>query len=436
MRTLYLDCSMGAAGDMLTAALLELLPDPEAFLKRLNSLGLPGVEITRETAVKCGITGTHVKVTVSGEEETEPPAPTGAHKVRVRPAHGEHVHEHIHEHEHYHEHEHDHHDHEHGHDHHHHHHHSGMGEIEAIVSGLDIPENVRRDVLEVYKLIAEAESRAHGVPVTEVHFHEVGAMDAVADITAVCLAIHELAPDEIVASPVCVGSGHVRCAHGVLPVPAPATASILMGIPTYAGEIKSELCTPTGAALLRHFAGRFGPQPQMRTLALGYGMGRKDFETANCLRVALGETGDGRDEMIELSCNVDDMTAEEIGFAMERLFEAGAAEVYAVPVVMKKSRPGVLLRALCRAGDREPVLTALFRHTATIGVREQKFERYVLDREVETVETPLGELRRKTSRGWGVTREKYEYEDVARVARERGMSLREVREALEDGGHE
>ena len=235
MKTLYIDCSMGAAGDMLTAALLELLPDREAFVARLNSLGIPGVRYSADPAVKCGITGTHVSVTVDGEEEDE-------HL---------HEHEHHHDHEHHHEHEHEH---EHGHDHSHDHahHHSSLHDIEHIVTGhLSLPTMVALDVMAVYQEIAEAESHVHGRPVDQIHFHEVGTMDAVADIVAVCLLMHKLKPDEVVVSPIHVGSGQVHCAHGILPVPAPATAYILRNIPTYGGNIQGELCTPTGAALLK-----------------------------------------------------------------------------------------------------------------------------------------------------------------------------------------
>ena len=320
MKTLYLDCGMGAAGDMLAAALIELLPDPEKFISEMNALEIPGVEFARETSVKCGITGTHLRVTVNGEEEG--------------------VHEHHHEegHEHHHEGGHEHH-HEEGHEHHHeggheHHHHSSMHEIEHIIEHLNLPEKVKRDILSVYALIAEAESHAHGLPVTEIHFHEVGTMDAIADITAVCLLMNKLSPDEVVVSPVHVGSGQVRCAHGILPVPAPATAYILRDVPIYGGKIRGELCTPTGAALLKHFATRFGDMPIIRTETIGYGMGRKDFEAANCVRATLGETGNPSDTIVELSCNVDDMTAEAVGFAMERFFESGALEVYTVPIGM------------------------------------------------------------------------------------------------------
>ena len=232
---------MGAAGDMLTAALLELLPDREGFVRKLNSLGIPGVTVVAERSEKCGINGTHIRVMVHGEEENE---------------------------------------HMHGH-HHHDHHHGSMSEIRSIVSGLPIPTMVKLDIMAVYEEIARAESHVHGVPVDQIHFHEVGSMDAVADITAVCMLMYELDVDQVIASPVHVGSGQVRCAHGILPVPAPATAHILREIPIYGGSIKGELCTPTGAALLKHFVTEFGDMPAMKLNAIGYGMGKKDFERAN-----------------------------------------------------------------------------------------------------------------------------------------------------------
>lgn len=410
MRILYLDCAMGAAGDMLAAALLELLPDPDAFVAELNGLGIPGVRFRRERAVKCGIAGTHLAVEVDGVEEE---------------SHDVHGHEHGHEHGH---------DHTHEHGHGHHHSHSGMEDIEHIVRDhLALPEGVKDHIIAVYGLIAQAESHAHGVPVEKVHFHEVGAMDAVADITAVCLLMDRLAPDQVAASPVHVGSGQVRCAHGILPVPAPATARILRDVPIYGRQIQGELCTPTGAALLKHFVSRFGPMPPMRPRALGYGCGKKDFEAANCVRAMLGEDGDGEDQVCVLSCNLDDMTAEGVGFAMERLFEAGALDVYTVPIGMKKSRPGVLLRAVCRPRDREALAGTIFRHTTTLGVRESVCRRYVLERELEALDTPWGPVRRKTASGFGVSRAKYEYEDLARIARERGIGLDQAKSLVEGG---
>lgn len=413
MKTLYLDCGMGAAGDMLTAALVELLPDPGKFIDEMNALGIPGVQAVREPAVKCGITGTRISVKVEGMEEDE--------YLQAHPHHHEHEHT-LDHHEHGHEHEHEYHM--------HHHHHSGMGDIKRVVSGLDLPEKVERDVLAVYGLIAEAESHAHGVPVTEIHFHEVGAMDAIADITAVCLLMDRLAPERVVASPIHVGSGQVVCAHGILPVPAPATAHILRDVPVYGGQIQGELCTPTGAALLKHFVTEFGPMPVMRTSAIGYGMGKKDFPAANCVRAMLGETEGQSDMVCELACNLDDMTGEAVGFAMERLLEVGALDVYTVPVGMKKGRPGIMLCVLGREQDRQVLVKELFRHTTTLGVRETVSRRYVLERDTRELETSWGPVRRKDSHGYGVTRRKYEYEDVARIAREQGISLDEAREHL------
>lgn len=399
MKTLYLDCGMGAAGDMLAAALLELLPDPGAFVAELNALGFPGVHIRTEPAVKCGITGTHFAVTVHGQEE----------------GHGQHHHHHHHEHEHKHAHE---------------HHHSGLHEIEHIVQGhLALPERVKRDVSAVYRQLAEAESHAHGVPVSDIHFHEVGTMDAIADITAVCLLMDRLAPGEVIASPVHTGSGQVRCAHGILPVPAPATAYLLRDVPIYGGTVQGELCTPTGAALLKHFVTRFGDMPVMRVSAIGYGCGKKDFEAANCVRALLGETENAAGSVLNLSCNLDDMTAEAVSFAMERLFDAGALEVYTLSAGMKKSRSGLLLRVICRPQDRETIVQTIFRHTSTIGIRESVNRRYVLEREIQTVDTAYGPVRKKISQGFGVTRTKYEYEDLARIAREQNLSLKEA-EAL------
>ena len=453
MRTIYFDCSMGAAGDMLTAALLELHPDPAGFAARLNALGIPGVEFRAEPSVKCGIQGTHMRVTVHGEEEHEhhhhheadrdaphPPAsqapsPEGE---GFGPEHHHHEQEHHHEHEH--EHHHDHH-HEHGHEHH------DLHGIEHLVRDhLALPEAVKADVLAVYGLIAAAESKVHGVPVEEIHFHEVGSLDAVADVTAVCLLLRELAPDQVLASPVHVGSGQVRCAHGLMPVPAPATAELLKDVPIYGGAIQGELCTPTGAALLKHYVNCFGPMPPLRVAKVGYGMGTKDFPAANCVRALLGETeeqaaggrslsaptaADGAEDVLELRCNLDDMTAEDLAFAAERLLEAGALDVWTQAIGMKKSRPGTMLCVLCKPSDREALISLLFRHTTTLGVRETALRRTVLDRRVETVQTQFGPVSRKIAEGCGVRREKYEYEDLARIAREKGLSLDEIRTALD-----
>ena len=400
MKVIYLDCSMGAAGDMLMAALYELLEDKQAFLDMMRSLGLPGIEISAEPAVKCGITGTHMKVLVHGSEELD--------------ALHDHLHEHAHEHSHDHE----------------HHHHTDLHEIEHLLSHLDLPQTVRDDALAVYHRIAEAESKVHGRPVDQIHFHEVGTLDALADVVGVCLLMHLLAPEKVYASSVHVGSGQVKCAHGILPVPAPATALLLSGVPIYGGAIQGELCTPTGAALLTHFVTKFGELPAMRLLKSGYGMGTKDFPAANCVRAMLGETDAPTEEILELSCNLDDCTGEAIGFAMERLLDAGALDVYWTSVGMKKNRPGILLTCMCRPLDREKMVELLFRHTTTLGVRESAFRRYTLSRESKTIQTPDGDIRVKVSTGYGVTREKPEFEDLAKIARKTGKSFSELQKSI------
>jgi uncharacterized protein (TIGR00299 family) protein len=394
MKTVYLECNMGASGDMLTAALLELHPDPAGFLARLNGLHIPSVEISAQRAVKCGITGTRVSVRVNGEEEGAVGRETPAAK-----------------------------------------HHCGMREIGKLVSQLEIPGTVRDDVMAVYGLLADAESCVHGQPVPAVHFHEIGTMDAVADIVSVCLLFHELAPERVLASPVCVGSGEVRCAHGILPVPAPATALLLRGVPIYGGTVRGELCTPTGAALLKHFVSDFGPMPVMRTSKIGYGMGSHDFGTANCVRSFLGEADDGCGSVVELCCNLDDMTPESVAFAEERLWEGGALDVYTTAIQMKKNRPGILLSCLCRREQREAMIRLIFRHTTTLGVRETAWDRCTLARSERTVRTEYGPVRVKQAEGWGVRRAKPEYDDLARIAREQNLPLEEVRALAEKSDH-
>lgn len=410
MKILYFDCGMGAAGDMLTAALLELLPQPEVFIEKLNTLGIPGVVFQKEKSTKCGIIGTHVSVQIHGEVEDE-------HHLSTSHVHTHHHHESGHSHEH------------------HSHSHRGLHEIEHIISHFPISDRVKKDIYAVYTLIAEAESHAHGVPVSQIHFHEVGNMDAIADVTAVCMLMNEIAPDEVVVSPIHVGWGQVKCAHGILPVPAPATAYILRNCPVYATAIKGELCTPTGAALLKHFATRFGEMPMMTIQKIGYGMGKKDFEKANCVRAMFGEIFNtnikkNTDSILELSCNVDDMTGEAIGYAMEQFFVGGALDVYTIPIGMKKSRPGTLIRVMCKEIDKDKMLHLIFKHTTTLGIRETLINRHVLHRTIETVETPYGDVRKKCSEGYGIHRSKYEYDDLVRISQEHNLTLHEVLKML------
>ena len=414
MKTLYFECAMGAAGDMLMGALYELLPDKEAFLAGMNRLD-PALRVEAEAAARQGMAGTHMRVHVHGREEG---------------------------HEHYHDHSHDHHhggeqEHDHGHVHHHYQHeHRTLADIDRMVDGFGLPAAVREKAKEVYRLLAAAESRAHGAPVEQVHFHEVGALDAVADITGVCWLMELLGPDRVIASPVNLGGGTVKTAHGLLPVPAPATAALLEGVPAYGGDIPAELCTPTGAALLKTFASSFGPLPMGTIRGVGSGCGTKDFPRANCLRAFLieeaGSAEGPNDHVTELKANIDDMTGEDLGFAVERLLAAGALDVSYTPVQMKKNRPGVLLTCLCRPEEADAMAAQILRHTSTFGVRRTDCTRYALAVERETVETPLGEITKKTGRGWGLIKHKAEFEDLAAAARDRKAPLREVRRAFEE----
>lgn len=375
MKTLYFDCGMGDAGDMLTAALYELHPEPREFLARLNfALGGKAV-VSADKCKRCGVAATHMRVDIEAGEE--------------RPR-------------------------------------TSVSELKALIASLPLSDRVKGNALAVYGLIAEAESAVHGVSVENIHFHELGSLDALADVLAVCMLIDDIRPDKIIASPLNVGGGTVKCAHGILPVPAPATELLLRGAPIYSGDIKLELCTPTGAALLRYFADSFGDMPQMRVENVGCGAGSRELERANIVRALLGETEDEGSHVAELCCNIDDMTAEELGFAQEELFRLGALDVYTTNIGMKKCRPAVMLSCVCRLEDREKLLEGIFRHTSTLGVREYTCRRYTLRRGKEYVDTEFGRLGVKTAESGGLRRAKPEYEDAAAAAREHGVPLREV----------
>lgn len=408
MRILYLDCGMGAAGDMLAGALVSLLSkeEQESFIKMINNIGVDGVKVSLSDDAKCGIVGKHFKVEIDGVEE--------------------HSHD-VHEHEHHHEHEQ-----EHGH--HHEHHHHGKGpfpkELEAVAEKLNCPNDIQK----VYELLAEAEAKVHGKDVSEIHFHEVGMKDALIDIASVVYLMNKLKVDKVVVSPVNVGFGKVKCAHGILPVPAPATAELVKGIPTYAGRFEGELLTPTGAALLKYYADEFSYQPLMNVIKCGYGTGNKNFESANVVKAVLGEVTDEliSENVIELNCNVDDMSAEDMAYATKALIENGAKDAFVTPVIMKKGRSGMLLTVLCTAIDKERFVSLIFKHTSTIGIRVKETERIILNRHEETVHTKLGDVRVKYSEGYGVKREKPEFEDLRKLAEENNISVAEARKIFYD----
>lgn len=425
MKTLYLECNMGASGDMLMGALYELLPDSakDAFMKNMNSLFPNQLMLKAAPAEKCGIWGTKMNVVILGQEEPSPEEDSHHHAS----SHPEKDTRHL---------------------------HTSYPEMLEQIGRLPVSASVKEHAQAVYTIIGNAESAAHHTDISQIHFHEVGTLDAIMDVVGCCLLLELLNPEQIIASPIHVGSGSVRCAHGILPVPAPATAEILRDVPIYGGSVDGELCTPTGAALLKHFASQFTPMPPMTVEQTGYGMGTKDFDTANCLRAFWGnlsilpvpaprqlpgypaaaavrsdnekethpdyytEQFHSLDQILELSCNLDDMTPETISYATNLLRDAGALDVYTTPINMKKDRPGILLTVLCNVTEESRFSRLLLTHTATRGIRIQPCYRRTLDAQFRKISTVYGEITIKISTGYGITKCKPEYEDVAAAARQ------------------
>ncbi|MBR2590652.1 MAG: nickel pincer cofactor biosynthesis protein LarC [Clostridia bacterium] len=392
MKTLFIDCGMGAAGDMLCAALLELSEDREKTLADLNDLQIPHVRFTAEPVEKCGIFGTKLHVLAADAEEAAHPGE----------ALGVHLH-------------------------------GDLNSIEHLIAQTAAPDSVKQAALEVYKLLAAAEGEVHHCTPEHIHFHEVGTLDAVADILGCCFLMHALRVERVIASAVNVGKGSVQCAHGILPVPAPASAVLLKGIPIYsAPDITGELCTPTGAALLKYFVDEFSDMPTMRVEKIGYGMGTKDFKAANCVRIMAGTAADADmyEHICELQFHVDDMSAEEIAFGTEELMARGARDVFCTPAYMKKNRLGTLVSVICTPEQKDALLREIFKHFSTLGVREHLCKRYILQREIHSVDSACGVLHRKDAAGYGAQKSKYEYEDLARMARENGCSLAEIKKNI------
>lgn len=373
---------MGAAGDMLASALVGLFDDRDAIIAKLNSLALPDTKIEYGEKSQGGIVGAHLNIVIGGEVET----PDTHHY-------------------------------------HHHHAHRNLGEVLEIVDALNVNGKVKADVRAIYTIVAEAEAKAHNEPVGEVHFHELGMLDAIADITICAFLMNELQPAHVSCSPINVGGGTVKCAHGVLPVPAPATANILVGVPYYKSEIQTELCTPTGAAVLKYYADEFTEMPDFAGVKkIGIGAGTKELERANIVRAFLCDDN----SVTELACNVDDMTGEEIGFAIEVMMNSGALDCFATPVMMKKGRPAYMLTVLCSAADTDKFVRLMFKHTTSIGLRKYTPSRYTLDR---TFREESG-VQIKRSEGYGTVKEKIEFEDIKKLALEKDISVFEARKEL------
>lgn len=499
MRTLYFECQMGAAGDMLMSALYELLEEEQKkeFISKMEQISIGKVQLIPSRKKQCGIIGTQMQVIVDGKEEGVYQSKTAQAEKHFHyysdnvGVHGQehthnnyiendsHIHRHnhvhnvisyngeihdniesnlngqinhhiknntithhesekIHTHSHFHDEDNEVYDthknilHQNGHIEYHsyehiqhgkchtHYQHSHMGyeEVVSLIDTLDFSENVKQHSKEIYRLIGESEAKVHETTLEHIHFHEVGTKDGIVDVVGCVYLLDLLNVDEILCSPVAVGSGTVTCAHGVLPVPAPATVEILKGIPIYSGNIRSELCTPTGASILKHYGKEFGEIPIINIKKIGYGFGKKEFEVINCVRAFLGERKEDGEFIWEISCNLDDMTPEEIGYATTVLFKNGALDVYTTPIVMKKNRLATMITCLCKEEEREIFGELLLKHTTTLGIRYHKIERKTLNSTIEKIETSYGNIKMKKSCGYGITKEKLEYDDISRVCEE------------------
>lgn len=384
----YFDCFAGAAGDMIVAALLDAGADFDRLRGHLEGLGLPGCRVRAERATRRGIAGTRFVVEA---DEPDPP-------------------------------------------------HRHLADVVGVIDRADLPARAGERAQAVFKRLAAAEANVHGVGIDQVHFHEVGAADSLIDIVGACVALELAGVEAVACSPLPLGRGTVRCAHGTIPVPAPATVELLRGFPVVQTAIEQELTTPTAAALLTELAGTFGPPPPMVLSAVGYGAGSRDQgPLPNLLRVMIGEPAEvgTADSVVELSANLDDCTGEIIGATIEKLLAAGALDAWAAPIVMKKSRPAWMLSVLCRPRDADEAEQILFRETTTFGVRRRACSRGKLERSHETVETPYGPVRIKVGRRAGtVACASPEFEDCAAAAEAHDVSIRRVMEAAADAWRE
>ena len=307
----------------------------------------------------------------------------------------------------------------------------GLQGVTDIINSLSISDTCKQNAINVYNLVAQAEAKVHKSTVTQIHFHELGMLDAIADIVAVCVLLEALKFDEIIISPIHVGTGTVHCAHGELPVPAPATMELLSGIPMYADyQIKGELCTPTGAALAKYFGTAFSHMPVMTPTKVSYGFGMKQFERPNCIRAFVEINNDLEDTIIEMSCNLDDMTPEEIGYAVEQLLLSPALDVFTTPIMMKKQRPGTMLTVLCKVDDIDNLRDLIFKHTTSLGIRYHRCNRYILNRSTGDIDWEGNRIVFKTSSGFGVKRHKYEHDSLAAIAKQNDMSLLDLKRQL------
>lgn len=417
-RLLYLDCFSGISGDMTLASLIDLGADLDYIKTQLCLLPFDPFDMDIEQVDKRGIAAKLLRLKF---KQT-----LNHHDHNVDHYHNDHGHHHHHHHDH------DHHDHEnHHHDDHHHHAHRKAAEIIQQIQQSPLPERVKERSVKIFQAIAEAEGKIHGIDPSDVHFHEVGAMDSIIDIVGVCLALESLGINEIVSSPVPTGRGKVRMAHGLYPIPAPATAELLRDIPLDDFSTAGELTTPTGAGILKALATGFGPLPAGKIEKIGYGAGNKDFDHPNVLRSMIIHSSEeeAREAVVVLEAQVDDCTGEVISYAMERLLKAGALDVYLTSIYMKKNRPGVLISVVTKPYNADHCERIVLTETSTLGVRRSNWSRKILDRRMVTVDTSYGSIRIKQGlEADRVVHQSPEYEDVAHAAREHRVSIMMVYE--------
>ncbi len=400
---------------MLLGALLDCGLDFEALRSELRKLGVEGYELSLKRVDRSGISAAKFDVNLFGEAISSEHDHHHDHGTAQQRHHHEHTHEHSHE---------------------SHHEHRSLSEIKRVITASSLSEQVKQRALKIFQRIGEAESKIHDIAIETVHFHEVGAIDSIVDITGACIAFDALKIDRIISSPLHVGSGSFKCAHGTYPVPGPATAELLKGVPSYSKDIEGELVTPTGAAIISTLAERYGPMPMMRIEKIGYGAGTRDYpKFPNALRAIIGELEEDADRtpstITVIEANIDDLNAQAFGYLMEKALASGALDIFFTPVQMKKNRPGVLLTLLCSPHDRERMTEIIFRETTTLGVRFRNEQREILRREFVTVETDYGQIRVKVSRTQDgrVMNVSPEFEDCRAAAEKHQVGLRDAQMA-------